>query len=165
MRKLNVVLATLALGAFGAAFAADATATVTSAGTDTLTSTGNLSVSFGNTEFGSAPKSAGSSTLTYSTQDEAVTANRKITVGLALDGALTALPSGLTITLAPSTSNGTAGSVINFSGTTLSSAASLIGAIPQFTTNGTATVSYTVTATKGFNDFTGTLTYTLAAEL
>lgn len=164
MRKFNVVLTALAFGAFGSAMAVDVGAT--NNGTDALTATGGLSVTLGNADFRSgAAQSAGSTTLSYDTQDQTITENRSIAVRLNLDS-ITQLPSGVTVTLTPTVTNGgTAASAYVLSSATSAVALTtnrvMVSAIPQFTTAGAASVAYTVAATKGFNDFSGTLTYTL----
>ncbi|MBZ9714250.1 hypothetical protein [Deinococcus multiflagellatus] len=175
MNKINVILAALALCSttpvLAAATAAtqSTTVTATNSGTDTLSVTGNLSVDFVNAEFGTTAQAAGSASVAYETQDNTADGDRSITVSLALAGGLTSLPAGMTISLTPTVGtaaagNGGTGAAVNFSGNNFA-AQNLITGIAQFTTGGTANVAYSVTATRGFENFTGTLTYTIGTGL
>ncbi|WP_221088289.1 hypothetical protein [Deinococcus aquaedulcis] len=175
MKKFNVMLAALALCATSPVFAAptaatqQTTVTATNSGTDTLTVTGNLSVDFVNAEFGTTPQAAGSATVSYETQDNTADGDRSITVALALNGNLTTLPAGLTIRLTPTVGTAAAGSggtgaTVNFTGTDLAGK-NLITGIAQFTTGGNASVAYSVIASRGFENFSGTLTYTIGTGL
>lgn len=173
MRKITALLAVFAVSALGSAFAANPTDSVTlsvnSSGTDTIDAVGNLSVTLDNSDFSSgAFKAAQSTLLTFSTQDQGNNSNRSIFVSLSLVS-LTNLPAGVSIKMTPgdaSTDAGTAGSAVTFtSSTDLSSTnPALYTAIPPFVTNGTANVAYSVAATQGFHDFTGTITYTLGTS-
>lgn len=171
MRQITALLAVFAVSALGSAFAADVTTSgqnvplsVNSNGTDTLAASGGLSVTLGNSDFASgAFKAAGSTNLTFSTQDQSNNGNRSIVVSVALSNGLTALPTGVSIKMTPGTpSAGTSAAVYTLtSATTLGTATALFTAIPQFVTNGTANVAYSVAATQGFHDFSGTITYTM----
>ncbi|PTA68216.1 hypothetical protein [Deinococcus arcticus] len=175
MKKINVILAALALCSTSPVLAAataatqQTTVTATNSGTDTLTVTGNLSVDFVNAEFGTTPQAAGTATVAYETQNNTADGDRSITVSLALAANATTLPDGLTIRLTPTVGtaaagNGGTGATVNFTGNDLA-AKNLITGIAQFTTGGNASVAYSVIATRGFENFTGTLTYTIGTGL
>lgn len=167
MRKLNVVLAALVLGACGFSSAATNSVSVTNSGTDTLQLTGTgLSVDFINSEFGTSEQTAGTANLAYSAQDNTADGDRKITVSLDVTSNSGALPDGMTINLVASGLTQAAGDAgtaapVSFIGTTLG-AQDLIEGITQFTSNATALVTYKVIATRGFETVSGTLTYTIA---
>ncbi|WP_148234862.1 hypothetical protein [Deinococcus maricopensis] len=163
MRKFTTVLTALVLASCtGALAAATGTSSVTAinSASDELSVNGNMNVNFTNGDFGVTYKNAGFSTLTYSTHDNSSTGNRLITVGLAVNDA-SALPEGVTLKLTPTVPDGNGvGTPVNFSGSN-GTAVSLITDIPQFLAGATANVAYSMAATKGFNNFSGTLTYTI----
>lgn len=168
--KSIALAATLALT--NVAFAATtATGGFTSTGTDTLTVDGGFTITLGNSDFTSGDVKTATETtaLAYDTQDQSIVSARTISVSLALDGDLTALPDGLTLNVIPTVgvaaqgSSGENGSA-SFTGSILT-AQPLITAIERFTTGGNASVGYSVAATRGFDDFSGVLTYTIAASM
>ncbi|MFC4426979.1 hypothetical protein [Deinococcus navajonensis] len=176
MRKFNVVLTALVLGAFGVASAATLSPSTASNATpvteavvvnntasDTLSiGSGGFAISGGVSSFGNAVNDAGSNTLSYKTEKDVSGAKRNILVGFTLN-TNNVFPAGLTINVTALTSKGTAkvGGVNFTNAIGALDASSLISDISEFITDGSATVTYGVTATQAFTSFGGTLTYTI----